>query len=309
MCAGQLTSVLFSSGAAVVCVSCYRSCLELLLQHHCRSIAFCCVSTGIFGFPNLDAAICALRTVRQWLDEDESHRQAVDCVLFCVFLEKDKDLYERHMPLFFPLTQEDLDGSAIDAVNTAAEAGTERGAGEGKDEKVSESKTHRGEQADDEESVSTMEVSRGDTVWVRSNNSTTEQPAQPTRASSSVTESDQQSSQDDGQCYCILRSFYVALDGLLMCSFVVCAVYLDRRAAEGSNRFHPRSQHSVLSRSSTFCRRTPPPTTHQPARLCSLLLLHQRSHPSRGRPPHQQSARRAHQGAVVDVAQGRAAGG
>ena len=57
--------VLVSPCFACLCVSCYRSCLELLLQHQCRSIAFCCVSTGIFGFPNLDAAICALQTVRQ----------------------------------------------------------------------------------------------------------------------------------------------------------------------------------------------------------------------------------------------------
>ena len=34
----------------------------------------------------------------------------MDCVLFCVFLDKDKDIYERHMPLFFPLTPEELEG-------------------------------------------------------------------------------------------------------------------------------------------------------------------------------------------------------
>ena len=171
-----------------------------MVQHQCRSIAFCCVSTGIFGFPNLEAAVCALQTVRQWLDEDESHRQAVDCILFCVFLDKDKDIYERHMPLFFPLTPEELEGKTTDEAERV-EDGTEGGAvvkGEGKD--GSESKRQKSDQPDGKQSGNGMEVNRGDTVWVRADNSTANQPTQQTSSDETAADADQpQSTQDDGK--------------------------------------------------------------------------------------------------------------
>lgn len=47
---------------------CYRSCLELAAQHDLASIAFCCVSTGVFGFPKMEAAAIAIRTVREFLE-------------------------------------------------------------------------------------------------------------------------------------------------------------------------------------------------------------------------------------------------
>ena len=195
-------------------IRCYRSCLDLLLQHQCRSIAFCCISTGIFGFPNLEAALCALSTVRQWLDEDERHRQAVDAILFCVFLDKDKDIYERHMPLFFPLTQDELEGKAGEGVVGGDGEGEGEGDGEGKvgvegegvEEDGGESKKQRVEQQSDssQQSGDMMEVNRGDTVWVRSDNSAADQPAQPPStdqaADEAALEHDQpRSAQEEGQ--------------------------------------------------------------------------------------------------------------
>ena len=44
--------------------SCYRSCLELAEKNSVRSIAFCCISTGVFHFPNERAAEIAVETVR-----------------------------------------------------------------------------------------------------------------------------------------------------------------------------------------------------------------------------------------------------
>lgn len=51
--------------------SCYRSCLELAEFHRVRSVAFCCISTGVFCFPNELAAEIAVRTVRECLKESE----------------------------------------------------------------------------------------------------------------------------------------------------------------------------------------------------------------------------------------------
>ena len=46
--------------------SCYRSCLDLAARHGCRSVAFCCISTGEFHFPGELAAQIAIQTVRAW---------------------------------------------------------------------------------------------------------------------------------------------------------------------------------------------------------------------------------------------------
>ena len=48
--------------------SCYESCLEAAAARGCRTVAFCCVSTGAFGFPRREAAEIAVGTVRAWLD-------------------------------------------------------------------------------------------------------------------------------------------------------------------------------------------------------------------------------------------------
>lgn len=69
--------------------SCYRSCLELAQENNLSSIAFCCISTGVFGFPQREAAEIAVRTVGEWLD----HTGAQITVVFNVFSDKDYDIY------------------------------------------------------------------------------------------------------------------------------------------------------------------------------------------------------------------------
>ena len=69
--------------------SCYRSCLELAEENDAKSIAFCCISTGVFMFPNQRAAEIAVETVRGWLDETGSSMK----VLFNVFKDMDLDIY------------------------------------------------------------------------------------------------------------------------------------------------------------------------------------------------------------------------
>ena len=70
--------------------ACYRSCLELAAQHGVQSVAFCCISTGVFHFPNERAAEIAVETVRRYKSETESKVK----VIFNVFKDTDREIYE-----------------------------------------------------------------------------------------------------------------------------------------------------------------------------------------------------------------------
>lgn len=71
--------------------SCYRSCLELAEKYNVNSLAFCCISTGVFHFPNKDAAKIAVDTVKEYLDETHSEMK----VLFNVFKDEDYKIYRK----------------------------------------------------------------------------------------------------------------------------------------------------------------------------------------------------------------------
>ena len=71
--------------------SCYRSCLALAAKNGLKSVAFCCISTGEFHFPNEAAAEIAVREVRAFLAENTS----VERVVFNVFKDADLHIYER----------------------------------------------------------------------------------------------------------------------------------------------------------------------------------------------------------------------
>lgn len=74
--------------------SSYRSCLEAAANIGARSIGFCCISTGVFGFPAEEACGIAVHTVRSWLEgQSESAPGADMSVIFNVFSEADEDLY------------------------------------------------------------------------------------------------------------------------------------------------------------------------------------------------------------------------
>ena len=70
--------------------SCYESCLDLAEKQGVTSLAFCCISTGIFGFPQKEAAEIAVRTVSRWLGR---HPESGLSVVFNVFLESDEAIY------------------------------------------------------------------------------------------------------------------------------------------------------------------------------------------------------------------------
>lgn len=69
--------------------NCYTSCLDAAAELECSSIAFCCISTGVFGFPQNEAARIAVETVKTWLDQHPGKLE----VVFNVFSDKDRSLY------------------------------------------------------------------------------------------------------------------------------------------------------------------------------------------------------------------------
>lgn len=79
---------------------CYKNCLKLMLENNLRTIAFPCISTGIYGYPNDKAANIASAEVRECL---EKHAEEIDRVIFCVFLPKDLELYQDILQSYFPV--------------------------------------------------------------------------------------------------------------------------------------------------------------------------------------------------------------
>ncbi|KAM9357266.1 ADP-ribose glycohydrolase MACROD1 isoform 3-T3 [Symphorus nematophorus] len=79
--------------------SCYKNSLTAATKNAARSVAFPCISTGIYGYPPEQAVHEALATVREYLDE---HHDKLDRVIFCVFLPTDSELYLQNLPLYFP---------------------------------------------------------------------------------------------------------------------------------------------------------------------------------------------------------------
>ena len=73
---------------------CYTNTLELCAENNLKSVAFCCISTGVFHFPNKRAAEIAVHTVKEWL---EAHPGKVDRVIFNVFKDEDRRYYESEL--------------------------------------------------------------------------------------------------------------------------------------------------------------------------------------------------------------------
>lgn len=84
------------------CRSCYKSSLSLLSAHGFHSIAFPCISTGMYQYPSLEAADIALSTVREWL-LDKDNLDNVDRVVFVTRSTKNEELYSLLMLVYFPL--------------------------------------------------------------------------------------------------------------------------------------------------------------------------------------------------------------
>lgn len=73
---------------------CYRNTLDMCLENDLRSVAFCCISTGVFNFPAERAAEIAVTTVSDWL---ESYPGSIERVVFNVFKDEDRIYYEKRL--------------------------------------------------------------------------------------------------------------------------------------------------------------------------------------------------------------------
>ena len=89
---GPIVSGKLTPEAEAELAACYRNTLDLCAENGLRSVAFCCISTGVFGFPQGRAAEIAVETVSDWLD---AHEGQTDRVIFNVFTDKDRDLYAK----------------------------------------------------------------------------------------------------------------------------------------------------------------------------------------------------------------------
>lgn len=75
--------------------SCYTSSLELADRKKLKSIAFCCISTGVFGYPNEDAAKTAIAAVSGWLEKHPD--TSIETVIFNVFKAEDFEIYNNQL--------------------------------------------------------------------------------------------------------------------------------------------------------------------------------------------------------------------
>ncbi|MCS7016094.1 MAG: O-acetyl-ADP-ribose deacetylase [Gemmatales bacterium] len=80
-------------GEAQLLRSCYINSLRLALEKGIRSIAFPCISTGVYGYPKSEACVIAVTAVSEWLRDQELPER----VIFCCFDEEDYILYKKQL--------------------------------------------------------------------------------------------------------------------------------------------------------------------------------------------------------------------
>lgn len=80
-------------GEPLLLASCYRESLRLAEEHQLANIAFPCISTGVYGYPKVEACQIAVQTVSEWL----STHAFPQTVTFCCFSEEDAALYRERL--------------------------------------------------------------------------------------------------------------------------------------------------------------------------------------------------------------------
>lgn len=80
---------------------CYTTSLRLAVEAGCRSVAFSCISTGVYGYPSVEAAPVAIRAVREFLEGEDAEGK-IDLVVFTTFEKKDVDAYNEFLPWVIP---------------------------------------------------------------------------------------------------------------------------------------------------------------------------------------------------------------
>lgn len=97
--------------------SCYTRSLDLAVDNGCKSIAFSALSTGVYGYPSMEAAETVIQAVKQWLEADEERAAKMERIVFCQFMQKDQTAYEEIVPKYFsaPSNSEQSGSNSADA--------------------------------------------------------------------------------------------------------------------------------------------------------------------------------------------------
>lgn len=143
--------------------SCYRTCLNLAKTHKLRTIAFPCISTGIYGYDVEKATPVVMETVRDWLLVEENS-ESIDKIIFCVFLKKDVEVYENNLLEFFPVDrpvpteeQEEKNPKAKEETKVNSEKGKEQRNGRKEQQsEIDKPELKTGQEKKDSESVSEL---------------------------------------------------------------------------------------------------------------------------------------------------------
>lgn len=77
--------------------NCYINCLNKVVDIKKHSIAFCCISTGVYKMPKDIAAQVAIRTIKQWI---QTNKYSIK-IIFCVYTEDDLQIYKKYLSLQF----------------------------------------------------------------------------------------------------------------------------------------------------------------------------------------------------------------
>ncbi|XP_034753416.1 ADP-ribose glycohydrolase MACROD2 isoform X6 [Etheostoma cragini] len=101
--------------------SCYQNSLRLMEEHDLTTVAFPCISTGIYGFPNEPAADIALNTVKSWIEQNPDK---ITRVIFCVFLETDFAIYKKNMSVIFQDNDTEVAEEQLKEDNTSTQSTT-----------------------------------------------------------------------------------------------------------------------------------------------------------------------------------------
>ncbi|MCB1174976.1 MAG: O-acetyl-ADP-ribose deacetylase [Leptospiraceae bacterium] len=84
-----------------ILADCYTHSLNLALEHRCRSVAFPNISTGIYGYPKIEAATVALQAVRQWIASHRSDTCSVTEIWFVCLEPQNHDIYKSMLEIMY----------------------------------------------------------------------------------------------------------------------------------------------------------------------------------------------------------------
>ncbi|PAV16393.1 A1pp-domain-containing [Pyrrhoderma noxium] len=100
---GPIYSSRSAGQKAIQLASCYKRSLTVAVNNSLKTIAFCSISTGVYGYPIEDATNIALNEIRKFLESEKG--SILERVIFTVFSDEDKSVYETLLPLYFPETK------------------------------------------------------------------------------------------------------------------------------------------------------------------------------------------------------------